>query len=140
VITPGIILGFSFFDCRLPGASGQFDIIPSPVSSLIGITTGGGFLWLTAVIYAKVRGREGMGGGDIKLLAMIGAFLGWPSILVSLLLGCLTGSVFGLASMAVTRSGFKLDLAIPFGPFLCTGATLYLFFGEELTALYLYPQ
>jgi len=134
---PGIVLGLSSSIVGYFGASEQFDIIPSPVSSLIGIMTGGGILWLTAVIYAKVRGREGMGGGDIKLLAMIGAFLGWPSIPVSLLLGCLTGSVFGLVLMVVKRSGFKLDLAIPFGPFLCTGTVLYLFFSNEIIGFYL---
>jgi len=134
---PGIILGLSFSIVGYFGAREQLDIIPSPISSLIGIMAGGGILWVTAEIYEKVRGREGMGGGDIKLFAMIGAFLGWASIPVSLLLGSLTGSVFGLVSMVVTRSGFKLDFPIPFGPFLCTGAVLYLFFSNEIIEFYL---
>jgi leader peptidase (prepilin peptidase)/N-methyltransferase len=77
-----------------------------------------------------------MGGGDVKLFAMIGAFLGWQSLLGTLLFASLGGSVIGLTVMFVKGVGRRYP--IPFGPFLCLGALLFLFFGNELTAFYLY--
>jgi leader peptidase (prepilin peptidase)/N-methyltransferase len=79
-----------------------------------------------------------MGGGDVKLLAMIGAFLGWPSIPITLFIASLLGSVVGIACMLLTGAGRRL--ALPFAPFLCTGALLYLFFGNEIVDLYLRPR
>jgi leader peptidase (prepilin peptidase)/N-methyltransferase len=78
-----------------------------------------------------------MGGGDIKLLAMIGAFLGWPSIPVTLFTASLVGSIVGLGCMALTGAGRRL--ALPFAPFLCAGALLFIFFGERLAGFYLPP-
>ncbi len=89
----------------------------------------------TAWIYEKFTGVEGMGGGDIKLLAMIGAFLGWPSVPVTLFIASILGSVIGLICMAITGAGRRL--ALPFAPFLCSGAILFIFFGEDLIQLYL---
>ena len=113
------------------------ELVPSPLSSLIGIICGGGFLLGTAWLYEKITGVEGMGGGDIKLLAMIGAFLGWPSIPITLFIASLVGSVVGLTCMLVTGAGRRL--AIPFAPFLCAGAILFIFFGEDLIRFYLPP-
>jgi leader peptidase (prepilin peptidase)/N-methyltransferase len=79
-----------------------------------------------------------MGGGDIKLLAMIGAFLGWPSIPVTLFLSSLSGSVIGISAMLIKGVGRKY--ALPFAPFLCLGALLYLFFGRELIDFYISPR
>jgi leader peptidase (prepilin peptidase)/N-methyltransferase len=76
-----------------------------------------------------------MGGGDIKLLAMIGAFLGWTSIPFTLFLASLTGSVIGLGFMI--GKGVGRRFALPFAPFLCLGAVLYLFFGNDLIQFYL---
>jgi leader peptidase (prepilin peptidase)/N-methyltransferase len=76
-----------------------------------------------------------MGGGDIKLLAMIGAFLGWPAIPVTLFIASLLGSVVGIACMVLTGAGRRL--ALPFAPFLCSGALAYLFFANEIIELYL---
>ena len=118
-------------------SGGASSLVPSPVSSLIGIITGGGFLLVTAWIYEKITGVEGMGGGDIKLLAMIGAFLGWPSIPITLFFASLVGSVVGLACMLLTGAGRRL--ALPFAPFLCSGALLFIFFGEDLIRFYLPP-
>lgn len=112
-------------------------ILPSPVSSLLGIIIGGGFLLLVAWAYESLTGVEGMGGGDVKLLAMIGAFLGWPSIPITLFLGSLAGSVIGLSFMAF--KGFDRRYALPFAPFLCVGALFHIFFGQELIQFYL-PQ
>ena len=103
--------------------------------SLIGAGLGAGVLLIVAFGYWAVTGREGMGGGDIKLLAMIGAFLGWRAIPFTLLLASCTGSVIGLAVMLRRRTDSKLVL--PFGPFLAFGAGCYLFIGEVLIAWYL---
>jgi leader peptidase (prepilin peptidase) / N-methyltransferase len=105
------------------------------VDSVLGVLFGGGLLLVVALGYEKATGREGMGGGDVKLLAMIGAFLGWMSIPFTLLISSLTGSVVGLSLMWWTGSDSKY--AIPFGPFLAAGALAYLFFGDELVRWYL---
>jgi leader peptidase (prepilin peptidase) / N-methyltransferase len=134
---PGIIVGLCL---SIIGyfTVGESSIIPSPVSSLIGILVGGGFLLATAWIYEKITGVEGMGGGDIKLLAMIGAFLGWPSIPVTLFFASLVGSVVGIGCMLITGAGRRL--ALPFAPFLCSGALLFIFFGKQLIHFYLLPS
>lgn len=123
---PGIFVGFTA--ALLFGE-------PSWSDSLIGIALGGGLLWGVAEGYARLTGREGMGGGDIKLLAMIGAFLGWRAILVTLLFGSLLGSVVGVSLMALR--GRDTRMAIPFGPFLAAGAVVALFWGERIIGWYL---
>lgn len=132
---PGIVFGLisSVFVYFILGQRDAF--LPSPVNSVIGILTGGGFLWGTAWIYERITGVEGMGGGDIKLLAMIGAFLGWPSVPVTLFVASLIGSIVGLACMIITGSGRRL--AIPFAPFLCSGAVTFIFMGEQIIRFYL---
>jgi len=134
---PGIGLGLvvSLVNHLWPFDS-QF-ILPSPAGSLLGILFGGGFLLLVAWVYQFFTGIEGMGGGDVKLLAMIGAFLGWPSIPVALFFASLTGSVVGLSFML--KKGVDGKYALPFAPFLCLGALFHLFFGKELIAYYLLP-
>lgn len=122
---PGILtgLGFSFFTLRLSWSD-----------SLIGILLGGGFLYAIAVGYQLVRRQEGMGGGDIKLLAMIGAFLGWRGVLFTIMLASLVGALVGLAVMRRSRKG--LSAMVPFGPFLSMGAVCYLIWGETLMEWY----
>lgn len=105
------------------------------VDSAVGAVLGGGLLYLVAVGYHAWTGREGMGGGDIKLLAMIGAFLGWRGVLVTLLLGSFSGAVIGIALIVVR--GADTRLPIPFGPFLALGAVCALFFGDALIHWYL---
>lgn len=135
---PGIVLGLVFSLVGRYVIDDPFEIIPSPLSSLIGLVVGGGFLLAVGWIYAMFTKVEGMGGGDIKLFAMIGAFLGWQSLLGTLLFASLGGSVIGLTVMLVKGVGRRYP--IPFGPFLCLGALLHLFFGQELAAFYLYPR
>jgi leader peptidase (prepilin peptidase)/N-methyltransferase len=135
---PGIVLGLTLSVVGYFTIGSTSNIVPSPVSSLIGIITGGGFLLATAWIYEKITGVEGMGGGDIKLLAMIGAFLGWQSIPLTLFFASLVGSVVGIACMLATGAGRRL--ALPFAPFLCSGALLFIFFGEELIQFYMLPN
>jgi leader peptidase (prepilin peptidase) / N-methyltransferase len=124
---PGIPLGFAA-SFLLPNV-GWTD-------SLIGILLGGGSLLVIAWGYQLIAGKEGMGGGDIKLLAMIGAFLGWKGVLFTIMGSSFIGTLVGLVLMLKARKGMKL--AIPFGPFLSMGAVIYLFFGERIIAWYFY--
>ena len=105
-------------------------------NSLIGILIGGGSLFLVATLYQWLFKREGMGGGDVKLLAMIGAFLGWKAVILTILLSSLIGSMAGIIIMVLKGKDFKY--AIPFGPFLSLGAVISLFYGEEIVRWYLY--
>lgn len=123
---PGIAAGFvaSFF---IPWLAWY--------QSVLGILVGGGSLLAVAWIYERLTGREGMGGGDIKLLAMLGAFLGWKAILPIIFLSSLAGTAVGVPVMLLQKGDTKL--AIPFGPFLCFAALVYLFWGESIIGWYL---
>jgi leader peptidase (prepilin peptidase)/N-methyltransferase len=127
VITlPGIPLGFAA-SFAMPSTTWT--------DSLIGIAVGGGSLLLVAWGYQLLTRKEGMGGGDIKLLAMIGAVVGWKGVLFTIFVASAVGTLSGLAVMIRRRKNMKL--AIPFGPFLAIGAIAYLFFGPELVFWYL---
>ena len=105
------------------------------VNGLIGLLVGGGILWLLAWASPYLFGKEGMGGGDIKLLAMIGAFLGWKPALMTIMVGSFLGSVVGITLIAVRV--IKREDYIPFGPFLVCGALVALFFGQSILDWYL---
>lgn len=124
---PGIPLGF-LLTFLVPWLSWR--------DSLLGILVGGGSLACVAGVYYLVTRTEGMGMGDIKLLAMLGAFMGWKAILPIIFLGSLVGSLIGVPLMLIKGSNGKL--AIPFGPFLSLGAVIYLLWGPFLWAWYLY--
>ena len=123
---PGIFFGI--------GAS-FFIPLMSWLESLIGILSGGGLLLLVAIGYKWLTGREGMGGGDVKLLAMIGAWLGWKAIPFILLLSSMIGVILGGGAGLIARKGLKSK--IPFGPFLSLASIIYIFFGQELITWYL---
>lgn len=122
----GIVVGFasSFI---LPWLSWK--------SSLIGIVTGGGSLLIVALGYQFLTKKEGMGGGDIKLLAMMGAFLGWRAVPFIIFLSSLAGSAVGISLMLAR--GKDSRLSIPFGPFLAFGALMFVFFGRQIIGWYL---
>jgi len=105
------------------------------ISSLIGAIAGGGSLLVIAFSYERLTGRTGMGGGDIKLLAMIGAWLSAWSLPLVVLIASLSGILTGL--VFIVTSGQGLRTRIPFGPFLSLGAVIYLFFGPLITRWYL---
>jgi leader peptidase (prepilin peptidase)/N-methyltransferase len=132
---PGIGVGLLASILHYPWPTDHLSIPPSPLSVLLGILAGGGFLLLVAWLYERFTGIEGMGGGDVKLLAMIGAFLGWPAIPLTLFFASLTGSIIGVFLMLRAGAGGKY--ALPFAPFLCLGAVIYLFFGREVVQFYL---
>ena len=125
VTFPGIIVGFVCASTVLPLGF---------VNSLLGALVGGGILWLLAWASPYLFGKEGMGGGDIKLLAMIGAFLGWKPALMTIMIGSLLGSLVGVALIAA--QAIKREDYIPFGPFLVGGALVALFFGRSLLDWY----
>lgn len=102
--------------------------------ALLGILLGGGSLFLVAWIYSLITKKEGMGGGDIKLLAMMGAIVGWQGVFFTIFVASLVGTLAGLAVMLQSRQGMKL--AVPFGPFLSIGAITYIFFGTQLVNWY----
>ena len=125
VTLPGIIVG-------LLGAALILPI--SVVDSLMGILVGGGILWFLAWISPYVFGKEGMGGGDIKLMAMVGAFLGWQPVLLAIMIGSLLGSLVG-GGLIVTGVR-RREQYIPFGPFLAIGSLLALLFHQPLFEWY----
>lgn len=126
VITfPGIVVGLISAATILPLGL---------VNGLLGLLVGGGILWLLAWASPYLFGKEGMGGGDIKLLAMIGAFLGWKPAVMTIMVGSFLGSLVGvtlIASKVIKREDY-----IPFGPFLVCGALVALFFGQSILDWY----
>ena len=112
---------------------------PTPVvalaDALLGAAFGSGLLWLVAETYFRLRGREGMGLGDVKMMLMAGAFLGLKRTLLTILAGSVIGSVLGLAFMMAKRKGS--DYELPFGTFLGMAAVLVMFFGTPLVNWYL---
>ncbi len=95
------------------------------LDAVLGVMFGGGVLWLVAYIYFVFTGRDGLGGGDIKLLAWLGALLGWKSIPFIILASSVVGSLVGIILSRKKSEGLKM--MIPFGPFLALAAILYLF-------------
>lgn len=104
-------------------------------SALAGMLMGGGFLWLIAYLYLLFRKEEGMGGGDIKLLAWIGAVLGWTSVPFVILGSSVVGSIVGLALAARSKAGLKS--VIPFGPYLALAALLFILGGDAIGLWYI---
>jgi leader peptidase (prepilin peptidase)/N-methyltransferase len=125
VITlPGILVGLMFSAIAPPGWR----------DAVIGALLGAGVLYGIAAAYYAVRREEGLGMGDVKMLAMIGAFLGWKSVLVTLVLSSFSGALIGVTLIAVQRGNMKL--ALPFGTFLALGAVAAMFAGDPLIAWY----
>jgi leader peptidase (prepilin peptidase)/N-methyltransferase len=108
---------------------------PPLLDRLIGTVAGAGFLYLVLFYGGVLYGQEAMGEGDLNLIALVGAFLGWKAVVVTILVACFVGSAVGLGLMAVKRLGRRQH--IPFGPFLSLGAVVGLFWGERLIGWYL---
>ena len=147
VITlPGIAIGLAaapFFMSALAGpppfSLGQVTAFSGPyasalVNSVIGLLFGGGPLFLIGWIWEKVRKVEAMGGGDVKLMAMVGTFLGWKGALLSIFIGAFAGSIVGVTLIALKKH--ESDKVIPFGPFLVIGALISLFYGRDVIVWY----
>jgi leader peptidase (prepilin peptidase) / N-methyltransferase len=125
ITLPGIVAGFAFSLFTEPGW----------MASLIGIVAGGGVLLGVAEAYYRLRHEEGLGMGDVKMLAMVGAFIGWKLMLVTLMMASLSGSVVGVLLIVTGRGGLKY--ALPFGTFLAVGAAAAATLGPGLLAWYL---
>lgn len=132
---PGILIGLGI------GFAGAGDLFPelqltrSLTESLIGATVGGGVIVAIALTYRLLRRIEGMGFGDAKMMAMIGAVTGWQAALVVLFLGSVLGAIIGVP--VALRSEKKMQAALPFGVFLGLAFLILLFFGPQLFLLYL---
>jgi leader peptidase (prepilin peptidase)/N-methyltransferase len=130
VITlPGILVGLAFSVVAPPGL----------IDALVGALAGGGVLYAIAMGYYLLRKEEGMGMGDVKMLAMIGAFLGWRAVIITLVLSSFVGATIGLVLIASQRGGMRY--ALPFGTFLSVAALVAMLVGDRLMAWYLgfYP-
>jgi len=125
ITVPGVVVGFAV-SLWLP---------PGWLSSSLGLLLGGGVLFLIGEVYYRTRGVEGMGMGDVKMLAMIGAFLGWPLMLLTLILATFSGAIVGLAMIVSGRGGAKA--ALPFGTFLAVGALVSAVVGQPIVDWYL---
>lgn len=124
----------------LPGIlvfAASFYFVPEMTAkqTILGILVGGGSLYSVAVIYSIVRKEEGMGGGDIKLLAMIGAAVGVKGVLFTIFAGSLFGTLIGVTLMICARTS-DLKFKIPFGPYLSLGAICYVFYGQPIIDWY----
>jgi leader peptidase (prepilin peptidase)/N-methyltransferase len=124
ITIPGIVVGLALAVFLPPGW----------LSSLIGLLAGGGVLFAIAEAYYRMRGIEGLGMGDVKMLAMIGAFLGWQLMLVTLVLASVAGSIVGVALIASRRGG--LQTALPFGTLLAVSALIAAVAGDPLVRWY----
>jgi leader peptidase (prepilin peptidase)/N-methyltransferase len=111
---------------------GHFASLPDAV---IGAMAGYGVLWTVYWLFKLVTGKEGMGFGDFKLLAAIGAWLGWQMLPVTLLLSSVVGAAIGVAMILLVKHDRRIP--IPFGPYLAGGGLVALFFGADLTQAYL---
>ncbi len=125
VTLPGIVVGLLCAALILPIGI---------VDSVLGVLVAGGILWFLAWISPYVFGKEGMGGGDIKLMAMVGAFIGWQPALLAIMIGSLLGSMVGGGLIAVRV--MRREQYIPFGPFLAVGSILALLFHQPLFEWY----
>lgn len=103
------------------------------MTSALGVLAGGGFLYLVSEVYFRIRKMDGLGMGDVKLLAMTGAVFGPECALFTIFMGSLVGSLLGV--VLVLLGGKRYSQHIPFGPYLALGTILYLFFAPQLTEL-----
>ena len=136
--------GLAFGFVMAPFQSGEFfpDLGPISLSavllryvdSFLGVLMGAGFLWLVAEMYLRLKKVEGMGFGDVKMMGMIGAFVAWKGVLLTLFLGSLIGSIVGI--IVIRRSGGDMKTKLPFGMFLGIGAIVTTYAGERLIHWY----
>jgi leader peptidase (prepilin peptidase)/N-methyltransferase len=136
ITLPGIVIGMISASFILPDPFHYTSLLNEGIegivgfkNSLIGFLLGGGLYYLIAVL-----SRGGMGGGDIKMMAMVGAFIGWKAVLLTTFIGSLVGSIVGIFLMVFKGKGRKTK--IPFGPFLALGAIITLFWGGKILHWY----
>ena len=132
------LAGPAHFD-DLPQLLNVFPTLPvwlvSLIGAVIGALAGGGSLWLMGFMWEKLRGVEAMGFGDVKMMLMVGAFLGWRLTILTILLGAFTGSIAGILVM-YRRGSRDMQMMLPFGIFLGIGSIVSLFFGSRIITWY----
>jgi leader peptidase (prepilin peptidase)/N-methyltransferase len=133
------LMGRPYFDDLPMLMGGMLNGMPvwaaSLIGALIGALVGGGSLWLMGWTWEKLRGIEAMGLGDVKMMFMVGAYLGWRLTILNIFLGVLSGSLIGIALMA--RQGKRnMQMLLPFGVFLGIGAIAALLFGSQIVEWY----
>lgn len=149
VITiPGMLVGLFLGPSVLSTLNGEplpfhlYGVLPHTgpyltgfLNSFIGLLFGSAPLFIIGWIWEKLKNIEAMGGGDVKLMGMVGSFIGWKGALLTIMLGALSGSVVGIALILLRRH--QANKVIPFGPFLALGALITIFFGHDLLNWYL---
>lgn len=135
ITLPGIPLGLIMGSTILPDPFFRTNLLGFK-SSIIGVMLGGGLFYLAATLGRSIFKKEAMGGGDVKMMAMIGGFLGWKGVLLTTFLGSLSGSIVGIS--LILLKGRQWGSTIPFGPYLAVGAVLSLLLGEEFLMWYLH--
>jgi leader peptidase (prepilin peptidase) / N-methyltransferase len=130
----GLVVGLGFSAIVGFSTAGLTGAIQSVVAGVIGAIVGIWLLDLIAIVASVALGQEAMGAGDSKLMAMMGAWLGWKALLMAGFLACLIGATIGAGAIALKLLSRRQ--AMPFGPFLALGAVLSLFFGETLLSSY----
>jgi leader peptidase (prepilin peptidase)/N-methyltransferase len=133
------LMGNPHFD-DLPGLmNGAFEGWPlwaaSLAGGLIGALLGGGSLWLMGWVWERLRGIEAMGLGDVKMMFMVGAYLGWRLTILTIFVGVLSGSLIGIAVMARQQKR-DMQMLLPFGIFLGIGAIAAVLFGRNIVEWY----
>ncbi len=124
IVLPMIVLGLLF--SLVPGIHNNLSGISSFLYSLFGVILGAGFLIFLSIFGKLVFKKEAMGGGDVKLLAMIGAFLGWKSVCITIFFASLLGTIISLSLIACRKK--TMEDYVPFGPYLGLGALISLFY------------
>jgi leader peptidase (prepilin peptidase)/N-methyltransferase len=147
ITLPGILIGVSiapFFMSQLTDPlpfylerllPHMWPYLKSFLNAVIGMLCGSLPLLTIGWVWEKLRNVEAMGGGDVKLMGMVGSFLGWKGALLTIMLGALVGSLVGLTFIVVKRH--RVDRVIPFGPFLALGALVTVFYGSDIISWYL---
>jgi len=111
-----------------------FDVFVSLQDSVLGVMVGYMSLWTVFILFKLVTGKEGMGYGDFKLLAMLGAWLGWQSLFVVILTSSLVGAIVGISMILIKKTG--RDTQIPFGPYLAAAGWMTLLWGDQIMRFY----
>jgi leader peptidase (prepilin peptidase)/N-methyltransferase len=135
ITLPGIPIAIILGSTILPDPFLRYELLGFK-SSIIGFLAGGGFFYSVAIIGRAVLKKDAMGGGDIKMMAMVGGLLGWKAVILTTFMGSLLGSIIGVA--LILLKGREWGSKIPFGPYLALGALISLFWGQDILIWYIY--
>lgn len=135
ITLPGIPLAVMLGSTILPDPFLRYELLGFK-ASMTGLLAGGGFFYLVAILGKAILKKDAMGGGDIKMMAMVGGLLGWKAVILTTFMGSLFGSAIG--GSLILLKGKEWGSRIPFGPYLTLGALISLFWGQDILMWYLY--